>query len=195
MKTWWLSLAVAFLFLARSAWALIPVTPPSIDGGIKVSKYVLVAKVKSLELNKLVLVVHEDLKGKAPFRELHVDLTPTRRLAAQLDHGELLRERLARGLPLVVFCNQRSVEPPEAHTAAFAYTNGTWFQLIGTGPKQQAQGWVFIKTEPTGRRAFTGTTAELRQIVIDALAGKKPPPPNPKEPPGLGPEVKTDGTD
>src|SRR5262249_26162421 len=38
-----------------------------------------------------------------------------------------------------------------------------------------------------------GTTVELAQVVRDALSGKKPPPdPNPKEEPGLGPELPRD---
>ena len=50
--------------------------------------------------------------------------------------------------------------------------------------------WSLTHGEPTLRRTYTGTTAELRQLLIDHLAGKaKLPMANQKEPPGFGPEV------
>src|SRR5262249_30333137 len=187
-------LLALFFSGARAASRLSPHRTSS-EAGLDGRHYVLVAKVKSLDGNKLVLVVEQDLKGKAPFRELHIDMGKGNRTAEKEGHQQLLRKRLPRGLPLVVFCNQRVVEEPEAHTAACVYTNGTWFQVIGAGPTPQAQGWVFIQAEPAARRTFKGPTAELRQIIIEALVGKKaPPPPNWKEPPGFGPEVTGDGS-
>lgn len=43
--------------------------------------------------------------------------------------------------------------------------------------------------QPYLRRTFKGTTAELMQTIRDGLAGKKVPDVDPKEKPGLGPEV------
>ena len=50
----------------------------------------------------------------------------------------------------------------------------------------------FTHVEPYLRRTFKGTTAEMKQVVVDALSGKaEPPDPNLKEKPGIGPEVET----
>ena len=49
----------------------------------------------------------------------------------------------------------------------------------------------FTHLEPYLRRTYKGTTAEMKQVVVDALAGKaEPPDPNQKEKPGIGPEVE-----
>ena len=77
---------------------------------------------------------------------------------------------------------------------AFAFTNGTWFQMEGRIEKQEGKEtvrWSFLHCEPYLRRTFKGTTEELKQIVIDGVAKKKAPPaPNEKEPPGFGPPIK-----
>src|SRR5262249_21823045 len=95
------------------------------------------------------------------------------------------------GLPLVLFLQQRDND-----YTGFAYTNGTWFQLVGSADGGKVQ-WGFTHLEPYLRRTYKGTTAELRQVVVDGLAGKrKPPPVNPKEKPGRGRGVeprKTEG--
>ena len=70
-----------------------------------------------------------------------------------------------------------------------AFTNGTWFQVLGQTDGDQTR-WAFTHCEIYLRRTFKGTTDELKQTVADVLAGKaKAPPPNPKEPPGLGPTL------
>jgi outer membrane protein assembly factor BamB len=147
-----------------------------------------VAKVEKLDPEKLraVLTVTNDLQGKAPFRRLPVNLTGDQ--AAQKDnHVPQLLKRLAPDLPLIVF-----VTPRGKQYTAFAYTNGTWFQMIGrAGNNAAGATWAFTHCEPYLRRTFKGTTEELRRVVIDGLSGKKKPPePDPKEPPGLGPELK-----
>src|SRR5207245_3536639 len=106
-------------------------------------------------------------------------------------HTPQLLKRLAADLPVVVFVNQRG-----KRYEAFVFSNGTWFQAIGHIDKEDKIRWAFTHCEPYLRRTFKGTTAELRQTVIDGLSGKKAPPePDPKEPPGLGPEVKSEGTE
>ena len=75
----------------------------------------------------------------------------------------------------------------------FLYTNGTWVQFaaetMDDGPASLPL--RFHHFEPYLRQTFCGTTEEMRQVIVDGLAGKKDPPPhNPKEPGGLGPEVK-----
>src|SRR5205807_9188853 len=92
-------------------------------------------------------------------------------------------------LPLVVFANQLGML-----YFVFVYTNGTWFQVKGeTVSDAEPVRWSFTHCEPYLRRTFKGTTAELKQVVVDGLAGKKAPPePDTKEPPGLGPEIKNE---
>jgi hypothetical protein len=104
-------------------------------------------------------------------------------------HTPKLLKRLAPKLPLVLFA-----VPKTEHVLLFGYTNGTWFQGFGREDRDGKVGWEFAHLEPTFRRTYKGTTAELIQVVTDGLAGKKPPPePDPKEPPGLGPEVESQG--
>src|SRR5206468_11723030 len=99
-------------------------------------------------------------------------------------HPAQLLTRLRSGLPVLVFASTRG-----PRTGAFFYTDGTWFQVQGTRDGDSVR-WALLRGEPYLRRTFKGTTAELKQVVTDALAGKKAPPePNEKEPPGFGPEV------
>src|SRR5262249_59172938 len=71
----------------------------------------------------------------------------------------------------------------------FVYTKGTWSQILG-GIDDDTTTSRFLNSEPYLRRTFKGTTAELRQAIVDGLSGKKePPPPDEKEAPGYGPEV------
>lgn len=147
---------------------------------------IFTAKVDRLDPDRpaVVLTVDEVLKGKAPFTRLPVNLTGDAEAKKNRHTPQLLR-RLAPGLPLVVF-----VLKQDKQYIAFAYTNGTWLQMTA-----QDQGetpvWSFTHCEPYLRRTFAGTTADLRQTVEGVLSGKgKAPPPNPKEQPGLGPEVE-----
>lgn len=152
-------------------------------------QFIFVAKVDQLlpERPAMVLLVTEDLKGKFPARRLPVNLTGDEE-AKKLNHTPQLLKRLAPELPLVLFANQRG-----KRVTIFAFANGTWFQMVGQkGDSDDKVVLAFTHCEPYLRRTFKGTTAELQQIISDGLAGKKAPPePNPKEPPGLGPEVKT----
>jgi outer membrane protein assembly factor BamB len=149
--------------------------------------FIFTAKVDSLDPDKpaLVLTVDEDLKGKAPFRKLAVSLKGDSDAEKEKQTPQLLK-RLAPNLQLILFANERG-----KNYITFAYSNGTWFQLIGT-KDDDAVRWRFQHFEPYFRRTFKDSTADLRQVVIDGLADrKKPPEPDPKAEPGLGPEVKT----
>jgi outer membrane protein assembly factor BamB len=178
---------VAILLFADAAWSLIIRLTP-LREVLAETPIISTAKIEKLDPERpsAVLALTEDLKGKLPFRRLPINLTGDAE-AKKLKHTPQLLKRLAPDLPLVLFATQNGKQ----HTI-FAYTNGTWFQMIG----RQTDGvdtivWAFTHCEPYFRRTFKGTTAELRQIVVDAVAGKKKPPePDPKEPPGLGPEVK-----
>src|SRR5207244_9263603 len=154
-------------------------------------QFIFMAKVEKIDPDKpaLVLQMTEKLKGKPGFDRLPINLTGDSE-GQKAKHTPQLLKRLASGMPVVVFVNQRG-----KRYEAFVFTNGTWFQAIGHGDKDDSAKirWAFTHCEPYLRRTFKGTTAELRQTVIDGLTGKKAPPePDPKEPPGLGPELKNE---
>ena len=145
--------------------------------------YIFVAKIEKVLPDKpgMILTATDDLKGKAPFRRLAINLTGDK----EKDTPKLL-ERVAADLPVVMFV----VEQDNKTLLLFVYSNGTWFQVIGS-PDGENFRWAFTHCCPELRKTFKGTTAELRQVVDDALSGKhKPPPLDSKEPPGLGPKVE-----
>jgi outer membrane protein assembly factor BamB len=152
-------------------------------------QFIFMARVEKIDADKpgMVLKTDEKLKGKPPFNKLPINLTGDSE-GQKSKHTPQLLKRLVVDLPVVVFVNQRG-----KRYETFAFTNGTWFQVAGHIDKDDPTKvrWAFLHCEPYLRRTFKGTTAELRQVVIDGLAGKKAPPePDPKEPPGLGPELK-----
>ena len=180
-------LAVASLFVAAPAWAVITALTP-LSGPIKENPFICTAVVESVnpDVPGMVLAVDEVLKGKPPFKKLAVNLTGDHD-SQEKKETPLLLKRVAPKLPLVLFVNQNGKS-----VTAFAYSNGTWFQMASD---QAEDGDVlrlpFTHLEPYLRRTFKGTTAELKQVVLDALAGKaEPPDPNQKEKPGIGPEVE-----
>jgi outer membrane protein assembly factor BamB len=162
--------------------------PTPLAGVIKESQFIFTAKVDKLAPDKpgVVLVVDEDLKDKAPFRRLPVNLRGDKE-AEKGEHTAKLLKRLAPSLPLVVFVYASE----RGGYIAFAYTNGTWFQMIAQKAEDPAGSrWAFTHGEPYLRRTFKDGTAELRQLIVDTLAGKKTPPaPDLKVEPGFGPEV------
>jgi outer membrane protein assembly factor BamB len=184
-----LVLGVSLALLAGPAYALIS-RPLPLSHFLAQSEFILTAKVEKIDTTaekpRFLLTVGDDLKGKAPFRKMGVVLTGDAD-AKKYDHTPQLLKRLAPDLPLVVFISKTG-----KRFTAFAYTNGTWFQIVG----QQANDsdpvvWSFTHCEPYLRRTFKDGTADLRQVVIDALADKKAPPDvDSKVEPGLGPEVK-----
>src|SRR5262249_53169603 len=140
---------------------------------LKEQEFICVARVERVDPKRpaVVLVVEDDLKGKLPFRRLPVNLTGDV-LAKKHKHSAQMLKRLAPKLPLVLFANK-----PEQRYTPFGYTNGPWFQMAGQQPDDgKPIVWAFTHCEPYLRRTFKGTTAELRQVVIDGLSGKKQPP-------------------
>ncbi len=182
-----LVLGLGLVLLGRPAHAFVTRLTPLSD--MQQMNFLLVARVEALPQDRpaLVLAVGEQLKGKFPFPKLVINMTGDAD-GKKLAHPAQLRKRLATGSPVVLFVNQRS-----GRYTVFAFTNGTWFQVIGRkASDSEPVRWAFTHCEPYLRRTFAGTTAELRGIISDALAGKKKPPaPNPKEKPGLGPEIKS----
>src|SRR5262249_28321071 len=122
-RTYWL-LALACLLWADTASAVITRLTP-LREVLKSEQLIFTVKVEKLDPDKppVVLKVVEDLKGKAPFRRLPVNLTADS-YGQREQHTAKLLKRLAADLPLVVFASKR-----EKQYTAFAYTNGTWFQI------------------------------------------------------------------
>lgn len=180
----WLLGAAALLLFALPAQALIKRLTP-LSEVLQHEKWIVVAKVERIdpEAPGMVLSVTEDLKGQPEFRTLAVNLAGSAAAQKEKQTAQLLR-RLAPGLPLVLF-----VSPRGTGYSGFAYTNGTWFHFTGARADERLV-WSFVHCEPYLRRTFAGTTAELRDVIRDGLSGKrKPPPPDPKAKPGLGPEL------
>ena len=179
--------AVGLLVVALPAPAVIlKLTPLKevLDG----EQLIFVATVEKLDPDKpaVVLKVAEKLKGEAPFETLPVNLTGDAE-AKKGGHTKVILDRLDPARKVVVFATKDG-----ATYHAMAFTEGTWFSLRGAvGDDGKAVRWAFLHAEPYLRRTFKGTTAELKKVVEDGLAGKAvPPEPNPKEPAGYGPAVE-----
>ncbi|MGH7222994.1 MAG: PQQ-binding-like beta-propeller repeat protein, partial [Gemmataceae bacterium] len=176
--------AIVFLCAATPALAVITRLTPLRDV-LRDSTFIVTAKVESVDADKaaMVLVVDRELKGKSKLRKLPIALKGDAE-AKRKNHVPQILKRVAPNLPLVLFVLQR-----DKKYTAFAYSNGTWFQLLG----QESDGavrWRFTHGEPYLRKTFKGSTAELKKTVVEGLAGKKAPPkPDTKEKPGFGPEV------
>lgn len=173
----------ATLVLTQTAAALIQVLLPLETLIQKEANYILMAEVEQLDRAKLaaVFVARDGLKGKAPFERIPMSLKGDEKLG----HTPQLLKRLAPKLPVVLFVNKRD----DDKYTILGYTNGTWFQAMGDVDGERVR-WKFNHCEIYLRRTFKGTTAELQQVVSDALAGKKRPPrPDAKVAPGFGPEI------
>lgn len=182
-----LIVGLGLLLAARPAQALITALTP-LQNVLQQSTFIVSARVESVDAEKpaLVLVVEDDLKGKMPVRKLPVLLKGDAE-AKKKNHVPLILKRVVPKLPLVLFILKQ-----DKKYTAFAYTNGTWFQILGV-EDDGAVRWTFTHGEPYLRKTFKGTTSELKQVIVDGLAGKKAPPkPDTKEKPGFGPEVEAE---
>jgi hypothetical protein len=180
---------IALVALAASADAVIERLTP-LSQFIADAEQILVVKVERLDPDKPAawLTITETLKGKAEFERLAVNLkgTPSKGNTAKdgSDESKQLLERLEAGLPVVLFVTELRKQK-----VVYAYTNGTWLQILGVPDGQQTR-WAFTHLEPYLPRTFAGSTDELRTALADAIAGKsKPPEPNAKLKPGVGPAV------
>ena len=174
---------LAALLLTHEAIAFIQKLFP-LKEFIDDSDFLFAAKVERVDPDKpsAVLVLGEHLKGKAPFTRIPINLTGDKQ-----KHTPQLLKRIAPDLRLVVGVKKQD----DGKFMMLAFTNGTWFQVLGQTDGDQTR-WAFTHCEIYLRRTFKGTTAELQQTLADVIAGKaKAPPPNPKEPPGFGPTIET----
>src|SRR5438270_11741802 len=150
----------AVLAVAAQAPAVIQRLTP-LKEVLATETYVFTASVEKLDpvAPSAVLVVKDDLKGKAPFRRLPVNLTGDAE-AQRTNQSSQLLDRLVPELPVVVFAS-----PHDKRTIAYVYSNGTWFQLVAdTVEGQEAfANFRFTHFEPYLRRTFKGTTSEMQQ--------------------------------
>jgi hypothetical protein len=99
-----------------------------------------------------------------------------------------IMKRLRAGQEVILF----AMRERNNKAAVFGFTNGSWFQMAGDRVDIDRVVWSLVSGEPVLRQTFKGTTQELRQLIIDYLAGKrKTPAPDEKEKPGFGPEAKS----
>ncbi len=181
-------LGLMILMLVPQPAAALIEKPLPLEQVLKESLFVFTATIERVDPEKpaMVIEVNDNLKGKSPFAKLPINLTGDGD-AKKFKHLPDLLKRVAAKLPLMIFVTKQ-----DTTYIAFVYANGTWLQMTA----QEADGenklvWSFAHCEPYLRRTFAGTTAELQQVVVDALAGKKKPPEyNPKEKPGFGPEIE-----
>jgi outer membrane protein assembly factor BamB len=184
---WAVVLGAGFVLLGGRAEAVVTKLTP-LRELLDADQLIFTVKVDKLDPDKpsVVLKLDEDLKGKAPFHKLPVNLTADSE-GQREQHTAKLLKRLEPDLPLVIFATRKG-----KRYLASGYTNGTWFQLIGyvEGDPPTVR-WSFTHFEPYFRRTFKDSTEKLKEAIRDGLSGKKEPPaPNPKEKPGLGPEIK-----
>jgi outer membrane protein assembly factor BamB len=187
----WITGAILGTFLVswwNHAHAVITAKTPlsAVEGS---SRYVFVAKVDKYFPDKPAMVVSlaEDIKGKAPFRLMPINCKIDDAKTFKDNQIEPLLKRFGPGIEIIFF-----VAAPRADThITFAFTNGTWFQLLGTIVDRKNDKVVFSlkSAEPYFRKTFKGTTKELHKILKDHAAGKiKLPPLDDKVQPGFGPE-------
>ena len=172
---------LCFLAATQPALALIQTLFP-LQKFIDDSDYLFTATIEKVDAEKpsAVVIVKDHLKGKAPFQRIPINLTGNKQ-----KHTPQLLKRIAPDLPLFVGVKKL----PDGKYMMLAFSNGTWFQVLGQTDGEQTR-WAFTHCEIYLRRTFAGTTAELKKTVTDVLAGKvKPPAPNPKEPAGFGPVI------
>src|SRR5665213_2709815 len=180
---------LSILLTAAPAWALITALTP-LTGVLKDNQFICVAVVERIDPDKpgMVLAVDEILKGKPPFKKLAVNLTGDADSQKKKETALLLK-RVAPKLSLLLFVHQNDKD-----FTAFAYSNGTWFQMAGVRADEDGEvlRLPFTHLEPYLHRTFQGTTAELKRIAVDGLSGKKEPPdPDKKTKAGIGPEVES----
>ena len=107
------------------------------------------------------------LKGRAGWKSATVDLTRAD------DHSQtpILAQRLKKGRSVVLFSR--------AGKFTLGFVEGTWFRLAPAkvpAKRGAPTALQFVHLELYLRRTFHGSTAELRKVVADALAGKSTPP-------------------
>jgi len=189
-------IALGFFLLEKAADAYIQTEVP-MKNVLKRTQLIFTATVESFDPGKrtAVLTVEESLKGKVLFKNLRFALPDDKEGSREFNRPSHLLKRLAVKQTVVFFADstEGAFAPiRRGNIVLFLYTNGTWVQFAGETKEDGPANLLiqFHHFEPYLQRTFKGTTAEMRQVIVDGLSGKKEPPAyNPKEPGGLGPEL------
>ncbi len=180
--------AVALLLLAPGLAPAALSRPIPLKDVIAQEEVILTAEVTASEPDRpaVTLVVKGALKGKPPADKLLVNMTGDAD-AAKDKHVPQLFDRLKPGRKVVLFVTKAG-----AKYTLFAFTEGTWLQAQGTVDGDKIR-WALLHGEPYLRRTFAGTTAELADVVKQALDKTKAPPAlKADEKPGFGPPASDD---
>ncbi|MCI0640192.1 MAG: PQQ-binding-like beta-propeller repeat protein [Gemmataceae bacterium] len=172
------------LACVTSAWAVIA-APRPLRVFVDSSTWIAQAKIDQFfpEKPALVFQIEDNVKGKPGAKRLPVvfKLDPK---AEKENYIPPLLKRLGKDQKALLFVNERGKT-----AIVFGFMNGSWFHIVGQKSDDKTA-WSLISGEPNLRGTFKGTTAELRKLVEDYLAGKATlPEPNEKEMPGFGPEL------
>jgi outer membrane protein assembly factor BamB len=184
----WASIAatISLLILPAGASAVIKNLIP-LRNVLNSEQMIFEAKVEKIDPDKpaIWLKPGDVWKGKLPFTRMPVNMTGDAEAQREKQTPQLLK-RLAPDLGVVMFVSKKG-----SRYLAFAYSNGTWFQMEGRGDSDDKLTWSFLHGEPYLRRTFKGTTEEIKQAIKDGLAGKEVPGPDEKAEPGFGPEIES----
>lgn len=148
--------------------------------------WIAVARIDRLDEARAEMTVTRNLKGSGNRTRIAIELTGDAE-AKRVGQPKQLVARLAPGVEVVLFGSSRA-----GRLTLIGYANGTWFQMIGeAGPGSEKNALSFTHFEPYLRRTYKDATADLVQIIVGCIDGRREPPaPDPNEPPGIGPPVK-----
>ncbi len=183
-------IAIVFILLVSCNYAhavITAKTPLSATEGS--SRYIFVGKVDKYLPDRPAMMVSivEDIKGKSPFRELPINLKVEDAKSFKDNQIEPLLKRFGSDMEIIFFV----AAPRAGNHITFAFANGTWFQLTGATVDDKQDKVVFSlkSAEPYFRKAFRGTTDDMRKVLKDHVAKKaKLPEFDDKVEPGFGPE-------
>jgi hypothetical protein len=148
------------------------------------------------ESNRLVFDVEQDLKGKMEQRSMNVvwKLQPDSKWEGIRALPRLLK-CFGPGQQAILFINDaggfwHNKGATRKNPIAFGFSNGSWFCMESARLDNGKLLWRLAHGEPYLRTTFRGTTAELKQVLVDHLAGKGKLPDPVKAQPGFGPEYQ-----
>ena len=176
-----LALGLASLLLVGVGAAALAVfaKPTPLKSIVADSGHIAVARIESVDPSRpsMKLVLIEDVVGAVAERDIPVLLegSPNGKPLPSSPHD--VTDRVKAGMQAIVFFVEGS------NPFALIYVEGSWYRISrNAGDKA----WKYLYPEIYLRRTFKGTTAEMKQAVLDVKDGKANPPYDANEKPGLG---------